>query len=82
MRILIQRKSKSFPAPPRAWHFRLILLLLRLLLVFGAAFLAVLIPLPSLDELFPLKNVLISLAAVIAAGKLLYDTLFFDHFQP
>ena len=81
MRILIQRKTKLDPSSPRAWHFRLSTLLLRLLLVFGAAWLAVQIPLPSLDELFPLKNLLISLAAVITAGKLLYDTLFYDHFQ-
>lgn len=51
--------------------------LLRLALVFGALYV-----LPSPTATFPVgvRNAVLTFVAVAGIGKILYDTLFFDHF--
>ena len=40
------------------------------------------VPLPLLDDWLPVRNLVTAAATVMATGKLLYDTLFYDRFQP
>jgi len=58
------------------------LLCVRLLILGGVAWLLLQLPLPALYEWLPLKNVLVAVGSVLVGGKMLYDTLFYDHFQP
>lgn len=38
--------------------------------------------LPILDDWMPMKQVVIAVTSVILSGKCLFDTLFFDRYQP
>ena len=46
------------------------------------AWIAVLLPLPILDEWLPVKNVVIAVFTIVLIGKSLFDTLFFDRYWP
>ncbi len=50
-----------------------------LIIVFWAL---ALLPSPTDDVPLRLKNGLVGLLAILFLGKLLYDTLFFDRYQP
>jgi hypothetical protein len=54
----------------------------RLFLIVGYAWVGVEIELPVIGDYLPLKNVLVCLVAVLFIGKTIFDTLFFDHYQP
>lgn len=58
------------------------LLCVRLLILAGVAWVLLQLPLPILYEWLPLKNVVVAVGSVLIGGKMLYDTLFYDHFQP
>ena len=68
------------PVSAREWVLRGCFALLQLLLIGLAAWFASRIPLPLLDNWLPIKNVVIAIIAVTAAGKCLIDTLFYDRF--
>lgn len=38
--------------------------------------------LPMIDDWVPMKQVVIAVTSVILSGKCLFDTLFFDRYQP
>lgn len=38
--------------------------------------------LPLIDEWLPMKDVIVAVTGIVLAGKCLFDTLFYDRFQP
>jgi hypothetical protein len=54
----------------------------RVFLIAGYAWVGVEIDLPVIGDYLPLKNVLVCLVAVLFIGMTIYDTLFYDHYQP
>jgi len=54
----------------------------RLLLLLACGWAAASLPLPLLDEWLPLRGLLTTVLTVVLAGKLLFDTLFYDRFWP
>lgn len=91
MRLLRQRDavdpggplSPAWPALPwREWVLRGVLAAVQLALIGCAAWFAGQIPVPLLDNWLPIKNVVIAIVAVTAGGKCLFDTFFYDRFQP
>jgi len=68
--------------PP--WRRRLLLLGCRLLVALVVALLFFLLPLPIPlgREVRLAKDALVALILVCFLGKLLYDTLFYDHYWP
>jgi hypothetical protein len=75
------------PEPPRAWRQSAVARLLRLLLKAGvAALLAGLCAIAPLSTWAPhwlsqVQGAVAILALLCYLGKLLYDTLFFDHYR-
>jgi hypothetical protein len=55
---------------------------LRLVQIALVTWIVVLIPLPILENWLPVKNVGAVLLAVCAAGKALFDTLFYSRYWP
>lgn len=56
--------------------------LYKLSVLITVAWTLVLLPSPSSALSFDMKNGAVVIATVLYLGKLLYDTLFFDHFIP
>jgi len=65
-------------ARPSRWRR----LLVRLAVIGLIANLILLLPLPLLDDWLPTRNVAAAVFTVVAAGKALFDTLFFDRYRP
>ncbi len=56
--------------------------LFRAAVILAATWVATLLPSPTASVPLPLKNVLAVAVGIIAAGALLYDTLFHDRYRP
>jgi hypothetical protein len=56
--------------------------LLKAAVLAAATWALTVLPSPTQAVPLPLKNVLVVAAAIIAAGMMLYDTLFHDRYQP
>lgn len=67
---------------PVTWTERLLVLALRLSAIAVVAWGLMQIPLPLLDAWLPLRNVVVVLGALIATGKVLFDTFFYERFWP
>jgi hypothetical protein len=67
---------------PLTWGARWLLFFLRVAEIGLSAWIAVLLPLPILDEWLPVKNVVIAVLTIVLIGKSLFDTLFFDRYWP
>lgn len=67
---------------PVTWAERLLILALRLSAIAVVAWGLMQIPLPLLDAWLPLRNVFVVLGALIAGGKALFDTFFYERFWP
>ena len=70
------------PDPESGWQAALARFLRRLVTLAGATWVAYRIPLPILEEWLPFRDVLVATVSVLALGKLLFDTLFYDRFWP
>lgn len=66
------------PARPNRW----LRLLVRLAIIGVIGNVLALAPLPLVDDWLPTRNVAVAVFTVVAAGKALFDTLFFDRYQP
>ena len=55
---------------------------LQIAIIGAAAWLLTLLPSPTPAVPLRLKNGLVAIFAVLAVGKALYDTLFYDHYRP
>ncbi len=49
-------------------------------LIAGVSFLLLRIPIPALDEMPAVRNLVVVAGAVVLAGKVLYDTLFYERY--
>lgn len=74
-----QMSDTATPDEPMA--VRWILLLLRLTQIILVAWIAMVLPMPAIEQWLPLKGPLVSLAAVILIGKAIYDTLFYERYR-
>ncbi len=75
-------EDESTAGTGRDWQDRLSRLLTRLMMVAGLAWIGYRIPLPVVENWLPFRDVLVAVATVIATGKLLFDTLFYDRYLP
>ncbi len=67
---------------PESPLVRWLLLLQRLLIIGMCAWIALNLPMPFLTEWLPVKNIVVAISAIVASGKALVDTLFFDRYWP
>jgi hypothetical protein len=58
------------------------LLALRLAMICLVAWIAIELPMPVLEDWLAVKDVTVAVAAIILSGKVLFDTLFYDHYWP
>jgi hypothetical protein len=54
----------------------------RLLMVAAVTWTALRLPLPMLNDYLQLRDVIVTITSILVTGKLLFDTLFFDHYWP
>ena len=80
------RRRSHMPATqePQPLHpaLRWLVLGLDLAVIGLVAWILMQLPLPVFEGWLPAKNVAVAVGAVMAGGKSLYDTLFYDRFWP
>lgn len=74
-------KAKDVPLPPASSFARKLgRLALDLLGVAGWTWLAIVLPLPVINDYLTVKNALIAFVAIVCVGRAILDTFFYDRY--
>ena len=76
------RNRLGFRIAPASPLERWLLALTRIAIIGLATSILARIRLPLIDDWLPMKDIVVAVVGIILAGKCLFDTLFYDHFQP